>query len=339
VWSNRGSKSRPLKVGGRPREICSSKPVVKPSKLTDDEEKLLEKHLNMLKAYLMLSGKYREQAQASHVGNVLRDYWVSESKTPGDMRYIAEQQLEFWAKQIDRDQFPRIPLNEKLVADTRAKLKDYPARFRYLSRKVTEISRQVDDEHGERTVSRILTDAGANTSVMTGTYRVPGAYTRAGLDLMKEAIQNAGEEMTKDDWVMGDKGGGATAADIQAMETRYYNDYALHWIQFVRATDVKPYANRAEAVNALQAFAQPDSPMKAIVKEIAKNTNLSAEIDTDGWWPWIRSFLLKRRRIRSGIPSRRRLSVPCLILRARRGRPTTSPSTNTSARWEGFTRR
>ncbi|HTH38048.1 MAG TPA: type VI secretion system membrane subunit TssM, partial [Pyrinomonadaceae bacterium] len=276
-------------------KFAASKPVVNPSKLTDDEEKLLEKHLNMLKAYLMLSGKYREQAQASHVGNVLREYWVSESKTPGDMRYIAEQQLEFWAKQIDRDQFPRIPLNEKLVADTRAKLKDYPARFRYLSRKVTEISRQVDDEHGERTVSRILTDAGANTSVMTGTYRVPGAYTRAGLDLMKEAIQNAGEEMTKDDWVMGDKGGGATAADIQAMETRYYNDYALHWIQFVRATDVKPYANRAEAVNALQAFAQPDSPMKAIVKEIAKNTNLSAEIDTDGWWPWIRSFFVKKK--------------------------------------------
>ena len=142
-------------------------------KLTDADEKLLEKNLNLLKAYLMLSGKYKANAQAGHVSNMLKDYWVSESKTPADMKYIAEQQLEFWAKQIDRDdddvQFPRIELDEKLVAAARDKLQAFPAPYRYLSRKVTEVSKEIDDKVGTTTVDQLLAKAGADSSFMTGT--------------------------------------------------------------------------------------------------------------------------------------------------------------------------
>ncbi len=278
-------------------KFAASKPVANPSKLTADEEKNLEAHLNMLKAYLMLSGKHKEQAQASHVETVLKDYWVSESKTPGDMRYIAEQQLEFWSKQIDRDQFPRIPLNEKLVADTRNKLKDFPAPYRYLSRKVTEISKQIDDTIGPTTVDGMLTRASSDSSLLTGTYPVPSAYTRAGYELMKEAIQNSEEEMKKDDWVMGEAGRGEIprASETSQIEDKYLRDYAMHWTTLVRTTDVKAYKNRETAINAIQTFSQPNSPMRILAREIAKNTNLSEEPETDDWWPWIKSFFVKKK--------------------------------------------
>lgn len=285
-------------------KFASSKPVANPSKLTDDEEKLLEKNLNLLKAYLMLSGDYKGQAQAGHVANMLKEYWVSESKVPSEMKSVAEQQLEFWAKQIDRDDvgFPRIQLNQKLVADARTKLKDFPAEYRYLSRKVTEISKQVDDTIGPASVDAILTRGGSDSSFMTGTYAVPSAYTRPGLDLMKDAIANADEEMKKDDWVMGDAGKADVAAPskMSQIEDRYYRDYAMHWTQFIRSTDVKAFKSRSDAVAAMQAFAQPNSPIKILLREVAKNTNLSEEPESDGWLDWLKKKLFSKKAAQSG---------------------------------------
>lgn len=279
-------------------KFAASKPVANPSKLSDEEEKLLEKNLNMLKAYLMLSGDYKAQAQSGHVANMLKEYWLSESKTPTDMRSIAEQQLEFWAKQIDRDDvgFPRIQLNAKLVADARNKLKDFPAEYRYLSRKVTEISKQIDDSIGPRSAERILTDYGSDPTFVSATYVVPSVYTRPGLDLMKEAIANADEEMKKDDWVMGDvaKGDVAAPSKISQIEDRYYRDYAMHWSQFVRSVNVRRYSNRSDAVNAFQSFSQPNSPMVAILREIRKQNFLSEPAETDGWWEWLKSKLFSK---------------------------------------------
>ena len=61
----------------------------------------------------------------------------------------------------------------------------------------------------------------------------------------------------------------------------------------MRGVDVKPYKNREEAVNALQVFAQPNSPMKMLLREVAKNTNLSAKPEVEGWWEWLKSFFVK----------------------------------------------
>lgn len=272
--------------------FAASKPVANPSKLTDDEEKLLEKNLNLLKAYMMLSGDHKQHAQPGHVANMLKEYWLSESKTPPEMRSVAEQQLEFWSKQITREDvgFPRIPLNQKLVADVRTKLKDFPAEYRYLSRKVTEISKTIDDTIGPTSVEAILTRNGADASIMAGNYTVPSAYTRPGLDLMKDAIANADKEMNQDDWVMGEAGKAdlGSLSKIPQIEDRFYRDYAMHWSQFVRSADVKPFKNRTDAVNAFQALSQPNSPMRILLREIAKNTNLSAEPEDEGWIEWIK---------------------------------------------------
>src|SRR5436190_20330145 len=102
------------------------------------------------------------------------------------MKLVAQQNLEFWAKQADRKadngNFPRISLNAKLVEDTRRKLQAFPAVYRYYSRKVTEISKQVDDKVGTTTVETILARYGADNSLMTGRYVVPNAFTRPGFD-------------------------------------------------------------------------------------------------------------------------------------------------------------
>jgi type VI secretion system protein ImpL len=276
-------------------KFAAGKPVANPSSLTPEDEKTLEKHLNMLKAYLMLTGgDFKDKADPTLVNSVLKEYWFAESKMPAELKPVVEQQLEFWSSQIDRKdiEFPWIKLDEKLVAGVRTKLESFPAEYRYLSRKVTEISKQVDDGIGT-TVERILTDNGSDAKYVTSKYVIPGAYTRPGLELMKEAIVNADEEMKKDDWVMGDVGKGNLGgpSKVTLIEDRYYRDYAQHWSQLVLSADVKKFNDRNDAAAALLAFSQPSSPMKILLREVAKQTNLSEEPESDDWWPWIKSFL------------------------------------------------
>ncbi|MBC7900171.1 MAG: type VI secretion system membrane subunit TssM [Saprospiraceae bacterium] len=278
------------------KKFAASNPVANSAQPTEEEEKVLGKHYDLLKAYLMLSGDYKEKAEASHIAAALKDYWSAESKIPADMKLTAQQQLEFWSKQVDRDdadvRFPRISLDGKLVQDTRTKLQAFPAPYRYLSRKVTEISKEVDDKVGTTTTESILTRNGADTSFLSGSYSVPSAYTRPGYELMKVAIAEADEKLSEDDWVMGELGKKqiAQTTDASKIEDRYFRDYSDHWRNFVKAVHVKPYKNKTEATNALQAFSSANSPMKILAREIARNTNLSAKPEVEGWWPWIKSF-------------------------------------------------
>lgn len=283
------------------RKFADSQPVVNPGALTEKEEQNLGKHYDLLKAYLMLSGEYQGKAESTHISNALKEYWSVDSKIPADMKLTAEQNLEFWAKQVDRTpndgNFPRISLNAKLVEDTRRKLQAFPAVYRYYSRKVTEISKEVDDKVGTTTVESILARNGGDTTLMEGRYNVPSAFTRPGLDLMKIAILQAELKLSEDDWVMGELGKKelAQSTDAKKLEDRYYRDYADHWLKFVKAVEVKPYKNKTEATNALQTFSQANSPMEILVKEVARNTNLSAPDENPGWIDWIMSFFKKKK--------------------------------------------
>jgi type VI secretion system protein ImpL len=280
-------------------KFAASQPVANPANLTEQEEQNLGKHYDLLKAYLMLSGDFKEKAEASHIANSLKDYWTSESKIPPDMKLAAQAQLDFWAKQVDRDDadfhFPRITLNGKLVDDVRKKLQAFPAPLRYYSRKVTEISKLVDDKVGTTTVDAILARNGAEAIYMNGSYSVPSAFTRPGYDLMKVAISEADQKLSEDDWVMGEIGKNAItkSTDASVVADRYYRDYADHWRNFVKGVNVKPYKNKDEAAAALQSFSSANSPMKILLREVSKNTNLSAKPEVEGWWDWIKSFFSK----------------------------------------------
>ncbi len=278
-----------------------------------EREASLNKNYNLLKAYLMLSDgsqqidgktvRYREKAEATHIAATLREYWLTESKVPNDMKATAEMHLDFWSRQIDRaeglGEFPRIQLNAKLVDEARRKLQAFPAVNRYYSNQVSRISREIDDKIGPTTVESMVARGGADTSLLTGTYRVPGAFTRPGFELMKTAIAEADSKLAEDDWVMGELGKRqlvqAQATDAAKLEDLYYRDYADHWRKFVRGTQLRSFEKRSDAVDAFQVLSSANSPMKRIVIEVENNTNLSKKIDGGGWLDWIFSFFSKKK--------------------------------------------
>ncbi len=297
VIENRYKTATVKKIEGDLRKFADSNPVVNAGKLTDAEETVLGKNYDLLKAYLMLTGPFKDKADPTHISTVLKDHWTTESKIPPDLKLVAGQQLDFWAKQVDRDdddyRFPRIMQDGKLVDDARKKLQAFPAVFRYYKRKVTEISKIVDDKVGLATVDAILSRNGADVSLIDGNYSVPSAYTKPGFQLMKKAIAEANEKLSEDDWVMGEVGKKdvAQTTDASKLEERYYRDYADHWRAFVKAVNVKPYKNKETAFTALQAFSSANSPIKILLIEIGKNTNLSAKPEVQGWWEWFKSWI------------------------------------------------
>jgi type VI secretion system protein ImpL len=289
------------------RKFASSQPVANPGQLSEKEEENLGKNFALLQAYLMLTGQYRDKADPTHLVNTLKEYWVSESKIPPDLRSVAEAQLEFWAKQVDREDadwgFPRIALDTKLVADVREKLKAFPLAFQYYKRKVTEISKQVDERYGKSSVEDILTRNGAeNPGLLEGSYVVQGAYTKQGYALMETAIADAAENLNKDNWVMGDVAQQVVAqsADASRINDRYLRDYADQWRNFVKGVTVRQYKNKDDAASALSSFSSANSPIKILSIEIAKNTNLSAKTDEGGLWNWIMSWFSSKKQADTG---------------------------------------
>lgn len=276
---------------------------------TDEEkEKVLGKHYDLLKTYLMLSGgeykdkdgtvkKYKDKADPGTIKDTLKDYWQTESKAPPGMEAIALEQLDFWAKQVDRDEssanFPRIRLDDELVKATREKLREFPPVFRYYQRKISEISKEVEEKHGTMSADRILANVGADASFLQSTVTVKSAYTVEGYQLMKKAISEADQELSKDDWVMGELGntGNVQTTDSSKLQSRYFRDYADSWKAFVRSLNVAPYKDKTAADNALQIFSSANSPIEILLKEVARQTRLSAKPEPEGWIEWFWSFL------------------------------------------------
>ncbi len=300
VVEQRYKKPMVARLEAELRKFADSTPVANPAQLTEKEEQVLSRNYDLLKAYLMLSGEYKTRAESSHLSTALADLWAADSKIPPDMKLIAQQQLEFWSKQVDRDgpevEFPRISLNGKLVDDTRKKLQAFPAKYRYLSRKVTEISKEIDETFGKTTAERMLIDKGASPNYIESNYSVPSAYTRPGYEKMQVAILEANVKLSEDDWVMGEQGRSAVASatDATDIQQRYYKDYSDHWRNFVKNTKVKQFKTKEDAANALLDFSSANSPIKALVGEIKRHTHLSAE-DEQGWFDWIKAKIFRQK--------------------------------------------
>ncbi len=270
------------------RKFGSGQTSGDPTNLTKEQEEILGKHYNLLAAYLMLSEEHKMRAEPTILSDTLKEYWLSESKLPPGNEEIAEAQLNFYFKQIDRDKahdadssgFPRITPDTTIVKSTRNKLKTYPAYLRYLRRKITEISKEVDPV----TVASLLD--GRGQGVVSGTHEIAGAFTIEGYrKFMKAAITNANQELSKEDWVMGVAVADAQAKDdeISKLQDRYFNLYIDNWRELIRKTKIKEFKKLDDMKKGLKAFSDAESPMKVLLLEVARNTKFSEKAEAKGW--------------------------------------------------------
>jgi type VI secretion system protein ImpL len=272
-------------AAGQPSAIVTvADPAGSDQAATPSQEDILGRHYDLLKAYLMLSDAKR--VEPTFLAITLADYW--KRTAPPDTEILSLQDLDFYARQLVRDDAPHIRVDDKLVADVRRKLTAYPPVNRFYKRIVTETNAKTTP------VSLDTILEGRGRGVMAGSYTVPGSYTIDGYrNYMKSAIENAGEEISKDDWVMGPtavSNSQAQATDISKLQAMYLRDYTDQWRKFLRGIAVRPFKTKDDAVEALKALSATDSPMERVMSEVARNTNLSKRPESAGVWGWIKSW-------------------------------------------------
>jgi type VI secretion system protein ImpL len=259
---------------------ASNAPATAPS-----AEDVLGRNYDLLKAYLMLGDP--SKVEPTFLAGQLQDYWKNSS--PPEMELLSQQQLDFFSRQAIRDDAPHAKVDAKLVGDVRRKLAAYPPVNRFYKRVVTEINGKTQPV----SIDSVL--EGRGRGVMAGTYTVPGSFTIDGYtNYMKAAILNAGDEISKDDWVMGTTGGGATTqnADLSKLQGMYLRDYTDQWRKFLRGLSIRSYKSKDDAVDSLRTLSATDSPMSRVMAEVARNTNFSAKPEGRGIWGWIKSWFV-----------------------------------------------
>ena len=247
------------------------------------EEEILGRHYDLLKAYLMLSDASR--VEPTFLASTIADYW--KRTAPPDTEILSLQELDFYARQLVRDDAPHIRVDDRLVSDARRKLTAYPAVNRFYKRLVTE----TNAKSSPVSIDSVL--EGRGRGVIDGSYTVPGSYTIDAYNAyMKSAIENAGEEISKDDWVMGAAATttAAQSTDISKLNSLYLVDYTDQWRKFVRGISVRSFKTKDDAVETLKALSATDSPMERVMSTVARNTNLSAKPESAGVWGWIKSW-------------------------------------------------
>lgn len=296
-----------LRVEKELRTFATAPPPANINELTQPEEDQMSKHYDLLKVYLMLGERRRDKSNPEEIFNALKDFWFEESKLSPGLRVDADNQLKFYARQTDRlegpGRFQRISINENLVADVRKKLLAFPPHKRYYQRKVTEISNIVDSKFGETTVDGLLQRNSGHLGYLEGTVGVPGAYTVEGYKLMGKAISDSAKELSESDWVMSDEDKPAATdianlgEDANRIRELYFRDYSDRWREFIRGVRVRPYRKendkddtRVSAKEALGSFSSESSPMAVLLREVAKNTNLTVAPKPTGWFETLKNL-------------------------------------------------
>lgn len=244
----------------------------------------LGRHYDLLKAYLMLS--HVEKVEPAFLQNQLSDYWKKASPSP-DLELLGEEQLKFFAWQASRDDASHYKPDDKLVADARRKLQSYPAADRLFKQLISGIDAKVQPV----TLDSIVRDRGRGSLV--GSYAVPGSFTIRGYhECWLKAVESVGEEISKDDWVMGPEATAAKdqGADISRLQSMYLRQYTEQWQKFLKNISVRGFKTKADAVEALRAFAASDSPIELLMLEVRRNTDLSAAPKSSGLWGWVKGL-------------------------------------------------
>ncbi|HKP87048.1 MAG TPA: type VI secretion system membrane subunit TssM, partial [Blastocatellia bacterium] len=244
----------------------------------------LGRYYDLLKTYLMLSNV--EKVEPAFLQNQLADYWKKASPSP-DLELLCEEQLKFFAWQAGRDDASHYKPDDKLVADARRKLQAYPAADRLFKQLISGIDAKVPPV----TLDSIVRDRGRGA--LTGSYAVPGSFTIKGYrDYWVKAVESAGEEISKDDWVMGSEAAATKdqSADISRLQSMYFREYTQQWQKFLKGVSVRGFKTKSDAVEALRAFAASDSPVELLMIEVKRNTDLSAAEKGGGFFGWVKEL-------------------------------------------------
>lgn len=268
---------------------------------TQDQENNLEQHYDLLKAYLMLSDQKPADLPIDPViiTDTFAPYWIAAA--PPEVQPISRRQLEFYAQQSSqRDDVPRLSIignRVALVENCRKVLVKYPPAERILKLLLDKCNQAYPNE--AVTLGKLLRRP---TNAITGNPIARPAFTLQGYyGFMKAALQNAADDIKREDWIMGPQAMAGTNDQFNTknLEERYFSEYGKEWQRFLKQIDLPEYQNRQEASAVLDELASNDSPLLIILSETSRQAKLSAGLPNASYLSRIKQYFTTKQLVDS----------------------------------------
>jgi type VI secretion system protein ImpL len=254
--------------------------VANQKKLAPDQNS--DYYYSLLKTYILMSEP--AHAEPKFLDNRLEEMWgryltlrFGEKQIPKGLQEATFRQIGFYSEQSGSEGVPRLTVETRLVQDTREALQQFPLSERMYGK----IKREGSEGLEPYTLDTPF-GGKKHPDILTGSYQVAGLFTEKGLKgLFKETMTRVLEGTRDETWVLGLQEG--NRADLEdSIEKLYMSDYASEWQKFLESVRIRPAESLKEAAQEIEVLAKEDSPIKTLLKDVARQTDFGSRAPGEG---------------------------------------------------------
>jgi type VI secretion system protein ImpL len=226
-----------------------------------------QKSYDELKEYLITTEPVdHDKSTKEFLTPVLMNHWVADRDIDKDRRDLAAMQFDFFATELAKENPFPTGNSKPLIEQARAYLKQFSGidrNYVQLLSKATQKDASFSDQ---------FPDA---AGVIVSSYKVKGAFTRAGFLAVQDALKDSRNFMGGEEWVLGKNDIKDMDQDAmrQKLADRYNQDFVKEWNNVLKTSAVAGYASNADADRKLQKLTGPTSPLLELLYFISHNTD------------------------------------------------------------------
>jgi type VI secretion system protein ImpL len=248
-----------------------------------------DKLYRSLKAYLSIS-----EAAANHPGDIdtvtLRPVLfdaikqsilssINATNLPEKVETVLQGNMGLLLTYLRRGEFPAIQENQRLVADSRSRLRRLPnaeALYEGVMGRLLPSASPIGLTE--------LIGAQAAGGVLATTKTVSALYTQDGWDQsVQAALKEAAQNPYRVDWVIGLTKDDVPEASIDKrklfdeMEVAYINDFQKQWCEFLGSVTMEPFNGLPQSSRILQKLVGDESELLKLLEAVGKSSQLKSQ--------------------------------------------------------------
>ncbi|SPE36531.1 ImcF domain protein [Candidatus Sulfopaludibacter sp. SbA3] len=217
-----------------------------------------------LKAYLITTS-FHDKSTSPFLTPVLMRWWMNNRGVDPERQQLAQKQFDFYAGELKEDN----PYSKDSDSSAVEKARRYLSQFGGVERVYTAMLA----EAGKNPPINFNRQFPGSAQVVVESHEVPGAFSKGGWVVMKDALQHPDRFFKGEQWVLGDMGAtNITPAQLDQLRTRYSGDFVKEWRAYMKGAAVVRYAGLKDASQKLTQLSGNQSPLLELMALASQNT-------------------------------------------------------------------
>lgn len=232
-----------------------------------------------LKSYLITTSNH-DKSDRLYLAPVLLNRWLAGRTLDPARLDLVRKQFDFYSDELKSSN----PYSSETDGATVEHARRYLAHFAGLERVYQAM---LADANKTNPPINFNARFPGSSGVVTDSYDVPGAFTKAGWKTMQDHLRHTDRFFNGEQWVLGNQSAAdLDLAKLQANLTdRYASDFLASWRTYLKRAAVVPYKNIQDAAQKLGALSGPQSPLLEMFSLASQNTAVGSPDLTKAFKP------------------------------------------------------